>query len=188
MKRRLIAPAALMLTLTGCGYNTIQTMDEQVNGYKSQISVQLQRRNDLVPNLVAVVQKFATHESTVFIGVANARAKLGGAMTAGNLPQMAEASQAMSQTLGRLLAIAETYPQLKSDANFRSLQDQLEGTENRISTAREDYNNAVKNYNAYIRSFPQVLTAKVIGAKERDYFTATAGAEKAPNVDSLMKR
>src|SRR5690348_6157192 len=91
MKRRLLATAALILTLTGCGYNTIQTMDEQVNGYKSQIQVQLQRRNDLVPNLVAVVQKFAAHESTVFIGVTEARAKMGGAMTAGNLPQMADA-------------------------------------------------------------------------------------------------
>jgi LemA protein len=187
MKKRLILVGALV-TLSGCGYNTIQTMDEQANGYKSQIQVELQRRNDLVPNLVAVVQKFATHESTVFIGVANARAKLGGAMTAGNLPQMAEANQGMTQALGRLLAIAETYPQLKSDANFRTLQDQLEGTENRIGTARGDYNNAVKTYNAYIRSFPQVMTAKVIGAKARDYFEATAGAEKAPNVDSLMKR
>jgi LemA protein len=141
-----------------------------------------------VPNLVAVVQKFATHESTVFIGVAKARSSLGGAMTAGSLPQMAEASQAMTQSLGRLIAIAETYPQLKSDANFRSLQDQLEGTENRISTAREDYNNAVKTYNSFIRGFPQVLTAKVIGAKEREYFQGTAGAQAAPNVDSLMKR
>ena len=181
----LVAVATLA---TGCGYNTIQTMDEQVNGYKSQIQVQLQRRNDLVPNLVAVVQKFAAHESTVFIGVTEARAKMGGAMTAGSLPQMADASQAMTQTLGRLIAVAEAYPQLKSDANFRSLQDQLEGTENRIGTAREDYNNAVKTYNSYIRGFPQVLTAKVIGAKARDYFQATAGAEKAPNVDSLMKR
>ena len=187
MKRRWL-PAMALLTLTGCGYNTIQTMDEQVNGYKSQIGVQLQRRNDLIPNLVAVVQKFAAHESTVFIGVTEARAKMGGAMTAGNLPQMAEASQAMTQSLGRLIAVAEAYPQLKSDANFRSLQDQLEGTENRIGTAREDYNNAVKAYNAYIRGFPQVLTAKVTGAKARDYFQATAGAEKAPNVDSLMKR
>ena len=188
MKKRRLLVAGLVLTLTGCGYNTIQTMDEQVNGYKSQISVQLQRRNDLVPNLVAVVQKFAAHESTVFIGVANAQAKMGGAMTAGNLPQMAEASQAMTQSLGRLIAIAQAYPTLKSDANFRSLQDQLEGTENRIGTAREDYNHAVNRYNAYIRGFPEVLTAKVIGAKARDYFQATAGAEKAPNVDSLMKR
>lgn len=187
MKKRLMALGAV-LTLTGCGYNTIQTMDEQVNGYKSQIQVTLQRRNDLIPNLVAVVKQFATHESTVFIGVTEARAKMGGAITAGNLPQMAEASQAMTQSLGRLIAVAEAYPQLKSDQNFRDLQNQLEGTENRISTAREDYNNAVKAYNAYIRGFPQVLTAKVIGAKSRDYFQATTGAEKAPNVDSLMKR
>jgi LemA protein len=187
MKRTLLAAVAVM-SLYGCGYNTIQTMDEQVNGYKSQIQVQLQRRNDLIPNLVSVVQKFAAHESTVYIGVAEARSKMAGAVTGGNLQEMAAANQGMGQALGRLLAVAEAYPQLKSDANFRSLQDQLEGTENRIATAREDYNNAVRTYNAYIRKFPQVLTAKMIGSKARDYFQAQAGAEKAPNVDSLMKK
>ncbi len=173
----------LVVALAGCGYNTIQTYDEQVNNAASQIKVQLQRRADLIPNLVETVKGYAKQEQTIFTEVAEARAKLSGAVQSGNLQQMAEANQALNAPLGRLLAIAENYPQLKSNENFRALQDQLEGTENRISVARQDYNDAVNRYNAYIRRFPQVLTAKVIGAKAREYFELqTPGAAQAPAV------
>src|SRR5437879_11181522 len=172
------------MLVTGCGYNTIQTYDEQVNAAGSQIKVQLQRRADLVPNLVETVKGDAKQEQTVFTEVAEARAKLAGAVQGGNLEQMAQANAALTAPLGRLLAIAENYPQLKSNENFRALQDQLEGTENRIAVARQDYNEAVNRYNAYIRRFPQVLTAKVIGKKARTYFEVTTpGADTVPRVN-----
>jgi LemA protein len=171
-------------SLTSCGYNRIQQLDEQVSAYKSQIQVQLQRRADLVPNLVQTVKGYAQHEEEIFTAVAEARAKLGGALQSGDLQQMAAANQGLTGALGRLIAISENYPQLKANENFRMLQDQLEGTENRIATAREDYNNAVRSYNAYIRQFPQVLTAKVIGSKERQYFELTTPqAAEAPKVE-----
>jgi LemA protein len=178
------ALAAAVLVLAGCGYNRIQTLDEQANAFKSQIEVQLQRRADLVPNLVATVKGYAQQEQTIFIAVANARAKLGGAVQSGSLARMAEANQGLTGALGRLLAISENYPQLKSNESFRQLQDQLEGTENRIATAREDYNGAVQAYNSYIRRFPQVLTARVIGKGPREYFELTsAAAAQVPTVN-----
>lgn len=178
------AIAVLLLTLPGCGYNRIQTLDEQANAFKSQIEVQLQRRADLVPNLVATVKGYAQQEQTIFTAVADARARLGGAVQSGNLGQMAAANQGLTGALSRLLAISENYPQLKSNENFRALQDQLEGTENRIATARGDYNAAVQAYNSYIRRFPQVLTAKLIGKGEREYFEVTAPeAREVPKVD-----
>ncbi len=183
--RRTLGFAPILLSLLwGCGYNTIQTYDEQVNAAESQIKVQLQRRADLIPNLVATVKGYAKQEQTIFIAVADARAKLAGAVQGGDLQQMAAANQALNAPLGRLLAIAENYPQLKSNENFRALQDQLEGTENRISVARQDYNETVNRYNAYIRRFPQVLTAKVLGKKSRAYFELqTPGAAETPRVD-----
>ena len=168
---------------TGCGYNTIQTYDEQVNAAEAQIKVQLQRRADLIPNLVATVKGYAKQEQTVFGEVAEARAKLAGAVQSGDLQQMATANAALRAPLGRLLALAEAYPQLKSNENFRALQDQLEGTENRIAVARQDYNEAVNAYNAYIRRFPAVLTAKIIGKGPRAYFQEEPGAAEAPKVN-----
>ncbi len=174
---------ALPLLLSACGYNTIQTMDETAAAAKQQIEVQLQRRADLVPNLVETVKGYAKQESTIFIEVAQARAGLAGAVQGGNVGTMATANEAMTGALGRLLAIAENYPQLKSDQNFLRLQDELTGTENRIAVARTDYNNAVRDYNAYIRRFPQVLTAKVTSAKAREYFEVTnAAAKEVPKV------
>ena len=183
--RRTLGFAPILLSLLwGCGYNTIQTYDEQVNAAESQIKVQLQRRADLIPNLVETVKGYAKQEQTIFIAVAEARAKLAGAVQGGDLQQMAAANQALNAPLGRLLAIAENYPQLKSNENFRVLQDQLEGTENRISVARQDYNETVNRYNAYIRRFPQVLTAKALGKKPRAYFELqTPGAAETPRVD-----
>ena len=174
----------LVLFAAGCGYNTIQTTDEQVSAALAQIKVQLQRRADLIPNLVATVQGFAKQERDVFIAVADARSRLNGAIQAGDPQQMADANQALNAPLGRLLAIVENYPQLKSNENFRALQDELSGTENRIAVARQDFNDAVNRYNAYIRRFPQVLTAKVIGKGPRLYFELqTPGADQAPTVD-----
>jgi len=175
---------ALVTSSTGCGYNTIQTLDEQVNAAEAQIRVQLQRRADLIPNLVETVKGYAKQEQTIFTEVAEARAKLAGAVQSGDVQQMSQANAALTAPLGRLLALAENYPQLKSNENFRALQDQLEGTENRIAVSRQDYNDAVNRYNAYIRRFPQVLTAKVIGKGPRQYFELqTPGAAETPKVD-----
>lgn len=181
MKSLLLLSLALV---AGCGYNQIQTLDERVNAAESQIKVQLQRRADLIPNLVETVKAYAKQEQTIFIAVAEARAKLAGAVQSGNLEEMSAANTALNAPLGRLLAIAENYPQLKSNENFRALQDQLEGTENRIAVTRQDYNESVNTYNAYIRRFPQVLTAKILGKKSRPYFELqTPGAGEVPRVD-----
>ena len=180
-----VAYAVVMLAVltAGCGYNTIQTMDERVNQAQGQIQAQLQRRADLIPNLVNTVKGVTKQEDTVFISIANARARLGGAIQAGNVPEMAAANAALNQGLGRLIAISENYPQLRSSENFKQLQDQLEGTENRIAVARQDYNGAVGEYNAYVRRFPYNLTAKIFGlGKPHEYFEAQAGAAAAPKV------
>ena len=184
ISRSLIALLAVASLASGCGYNQLQTLDEQVNKAQGQIKVQLQRRADLIPNLIEVVKGVAKQESTVYIGVAEARSKLATAVQGGNLQEMAAANAAMNAPLGRLMAVAEAYPELKSNANFTQLQDQLEGTENRISTARTDYNTAVEQLNATARRFPTNLTAKLFGlGKPREYFEATTpGAEKAPAV------
>jgi LemA protein len=180
---RCLAAVSFALAVSGCGYNRIQTLDEQVSAYQSQIEVQLQRRADLVPNLVEVVKGYASQEQAIFDAVTSARAQLAGAVQGKNLADMAAANGALTSALGRLIAIAEDNPEIRSNENFRMLQDQLEGTENRISVARQDYNNAVREYNAYIRAFPQVLTAKVTGAGAREYFEAEAAAQAAPRVD-----
>lgn len=173
---------AALLT-TGCGYNRLQELDEQVNAAQGQIQAQLQRRADLIDNLVQTVKGVAGQESTIFIGVAEARSRLSTAAQGGTLQEMAEANAAMAAPLSRLLATVEAYPDLKSSANFTMLQDQLEGTENRIAVARQDYNGAVEQFNAMIRRFPTNLTAKMFGlGRPREYFQATAGAEAPPRV------
>ncbi len=154
-----------------------------MNKAQGQIQTQLQRRADLIPNLVNTVKGVTKQEDTVFISIANARARLSGAVQSGNVPEMAAANQQLTQGLGRLLAISENYPQLRSSENFRALQDQLEGTENRVAVARQDYNTAVGDFNSYIRRFPYNLTAKVFGmGKPRDYFEAAPGTAEAPKV------
>jgi LemA protein len=182
MKRRIMLAFAPLL-LAGCGYNQIQQKDEQAAQAKQQISVQLQRRADLVPNLVNTVKGYAQHEEAVFTQVAQARGALTGAIQGGDPSQMAAANAQLTGALGRLIAVAEAYPQLKADQTFLRLQDELAGTENRIATARGDYNAAVQDYNAYIRTFPQAITAKVTGAKPRTYYEAAPGSETAPTVD-----
>jgi LemA protein len=185
MMRVRVLGAALLVAFatTGCGYNQIQTKDEAVNKAKGNIETQLQRRVDLIPNLVETVKGAAAQETTVFNGIAASRAKLSGAIQSGDVSQMAAANAAVRSDLGRLLAIVENYPTLKSSDAFRQLQDQLEGTENRIQVARQDYNATANDFNAYIRQFPTNLTAKVFGMdKPRPYFEAEAGAQEAPKV------
>src|SRR5665213_3164567 len=177
----------LLLPMGACGYNRIQSLDEQAGAAQSQIEVQLQRRADLIPNLVATVKGYAQHEEDVFTKVTEARAGLLGAIQGHDAEQMANANAQLSSTLGRLMVTVEAYPQLKADQGFLRLQDELTGTENRIAVSRGDYNQAVNAYNAYIRQFPTVVTAKVTGAKPRTYFNATGGANQAPPTVDFSK-
>jgi LemA protein len=182
MLRRWLVVTLAVLT-TGCGYNKIQQLDERAQAFQGQIEVQLQRRADLIPNLVQTVKGYAQHEEAVFTQVANARAGLLNAVKSGDPEQMANANAQVTGALGRLLAVVENYPQLKADQSFLRLQDELAGTENRIAVSRQDYNAAVNEYNAYIRQFPAVITAKLTGAKPRKYFTAAPGSTEVPKVD-----
>ncbi|MGQ0537566.1 MAG: LemA family protein [Gemmatimonadaceae bacterium] len=178
----IVALAALMLV--GCGYNTIQTYDERASATKQQIEVMLQRRYDLIPNLVETVRGQARQELEVFTQVARARAGLGSALQRGDPRELANANEQVTAALRSLTIAVEAYPQIKSDQGYLRLQDELAGTENRIATSRTDYNQAVQHYNTYIRRFPAVVTAKVIGAKPREYFEVSASeAREAPKVD-----
>jgi len=192
--RKLWAVLTVMatLSLSGCGYNTFQTNDEQIKAAWSEVLNQYQRRADLIPNLVNTVKGFAAQEKDVFLGVTNARAKVGSIQATPDLindPQAFakfQAAQAgLSGALSRLLAVSENYPQLKSDANFRDLQAQLEGTENRITVARDRYIKSVQEYNVSVRSFPSNLTAMVFGYKAKPTFTVENEKEIArpPTVD-----
>lgn len=169
--------------LSGCGYNRIQTMDEEINNKWAQVESQLQRRSDLIPNLVQVVQSYARHERGVFKDVADARARMSGAIESNNPGQVAAAEGQFNTALGRLLAVAENYPQLKADQQYIRLMDELAGTENRIAVARMDYNNSVRDYNAYIRQLPQKLTAMVIQAEPREYYNPPTETQQAPQVN-----
>jgi LemA protein len=176
----------LIASLTGCGYNTIQTYDEQAASAQRNIEVQLQRRADLIPNIVNTVKGFAAQESEVLTQVTEARAGLTGALnrTGGvDMRELAAQNANLTSALGRLNVVVEAYPELRSNENFLRLQDELSGTENRIAVSRTDYNGAVERYNAYIRQFPQLITAKVFGSKPREYFEADAAAREAPTVD-----
>jgi LemA protein len=183
--RRSLAAALLAAATTACGYNTMQRKDETVNQAAAQIRVQLQRRADLIPNLVETVRGFARQESLVLLGVTEARSRLAGALQGqSGMGELAAANQAVSSALGRLLAVVEAYPDLKSNQNFLALQDQLEGTENRIAVARQDYNRAVEDYNSFVRQFPYNLTARIFGMhRPREYFElATPEADQVPQV------
>jgi LemA protein len=171
-------PLLAALALSGCGYNEFQTKDEQVKAAWAEVLNQYKRRADLIPNLVATVQGYASQERDVLLGVTQARAKVGSVQVtpeAVNDPQamkrFAEAQGQLTSALSRLLVVAENYPQLKSDANFRELQAQLEGTENRITTARNRFIKATQDYNILVRQFPTNLTAMMFGYKSKESFT-----------------
>ena len=177
----------LLPLLASCGYNSIQRLDEQANSAQGQIEVQLQRRVNLIPNLVNTVKGYATHEEQTLDEITRARAGLQSALQTRDPTAMANADAQLTSALSRLNVNVEAYPNLKADQLFIRLQDELAGTENRIATARTDYNQAVQQYNAYIRQFPAVLTAKVTGAKERKYFTADASAQQGPPTVDFSK-
>lgn len=192
--RKLFVAATLLgtLLLSGCGYNAMQSQDETVKASWAEVLNQYQRRADLVPNLVQTVKGFAAQEQAVLIGVTEARAKATSVRVDAasiNDPAKLRAFQAaqgeLSGALGRLLVVTENYPQLKSDQRFRDLQAQLEGTENRITVARNGYIEAVRSYNTTVRSFPSNLTAMMFGLKEKPNFTVEneAAISVAPKVD-----
>ena len=180
MRRILGGLAALALALSGCGYNQMVTMKEQVDSAWAQVQNQLQRRNDLIPNLVEVTKGYAAHEKEIFEEVANARSRLIGA---GSRDEQIEAANQVSGALGRLLAIAEQYPQLKANEQFARLSDELAGTENRIAVERKRYNDAVQAYNTYIKQLPRSLYAGWMGFKPEKYFEVPESAQQVPKVD-----
>mgnify|MGYP002656203957 FL=1 len=180
---------ASTLTLTGCGYNTLQVKDEAVTAAWSEVQNQYQRRADLVPNLVNVVKGYAAHEEQVLTEVTQARANVAGLKVDREVledPELfqryQEAQAQMTSALSRLLAVTEKYPDLKANEQFRDLQVQLEGTENRIAVARNRYITTVQDFNSYARQFPQVMTAKVIGMDTKPNFSAEQSAQQAPKV------
>ena len=186
---RAILLALVISLLSGCGYNQIQQKDEATKAAWSEVLNQYKRRSDLIPNLVNTVKGYAAQEKEVLIRVTEARAKVGqvnvNADDAASLAQFQQAQGELSSALSRLLVVTENYPNLKSDQSFRDLQAQLEGTENRITVARGRYIQTVQDYNAYIRSFPQNLTAMLFGAKQKPNFSVENEAQisNAPAVD-----
>lgn len=193
MKWRFLAIVlAIPLLLSGCGYNTLQQTDEQIKAGWAEVVNQYQRRSDLIPNLVNTVKGFAAQEQQVLLGVTNARAKVGTIQATPELindPQaftrFQQAQGELSSALSRLMVVVERYPELKSDQNFRELQAQLEGTENRIAVARNRYIKAVQEYNVVVRSFPSNLTAMLFSFREKPQFTVENEKEisTAPKVD-----
>ena len=187
MKKRIpmaliVIAGIVVIGIATCGvqYNKLVKSSEDVDGAWSQVENVLQRRADLIPNLVETVKGYAAHEKEIFTEVANARARLLSARS----PEQAEAGeQQMQSALGRLLAIAERYPDLKADKNFMHLQDELAGTENRIAVERMRYNEVVKDHNTRIRKFPTNLVARVTGFDRKDYFEASPTAKEVPRVD-----
>lgn len=182
----------LMLNISGCGYNSFQSGDEQIKSSWSEVLNQYQRRADLIPNLVNSVKGFAAQEKDVLLGVTNARARVGSIQATPELINNPEAfakfqsaQGELSGALSKLLVVSENYPQLKSDANFRDLQAQLEGTENRIAVARNRYIKAVQEYNVTVRSFPSNLTAMMFGYQAKPNFAVENEKElaKPPKVD-----
>lgn len=188
-KTAVVVALASTLTLSGCGYNTLQVKDEAVTAAWSEVQNQYQRRADLVPNLVNVVKGYAKHEEQVLTEVTQARANVAGLKVDKEVledpalfQKYQEAQAQMTGALSRLIAVSENYPDLKANEQFRDLQVQLEGTENRIAVARNRYITTVQDFNSYSRQFPQVMTAKVIGMDTKPNFSAEQSAQRAPTV------
>jgi len=193
MKKRLlfcIALAFTVLSISGCGYNTMQANEEAVKAAWGDVEAAYQRRNDLIPNLVEVVKGYAKHERETLTAVTEARAKVGSIQMSKNIiddpkafAQFQEAQAGMSSALARLMVVVERYPDLKANQNFLDLQHQLEGTENRINVARVRYNKAVETFNTSVRIFPNSLTnSLLLHLKLKEPFKADVGSEKAPKV------
>lgn len=173
---------------SGCGYNTMVELDEQVSSQWGQVENVYQRRADLIPNLVNTVKGYAAHEQETLEGVIEARAKATSVnidpanLNPETIQQFNQAQEGLSSALSRLMVVVERYPDLKANQNFMDLQAQLEGTENRIAVERRKFNETTQSYNAYIRKFPQVIYSGWFGFDKKSYFEAQAGAEKAPEV------
>jgi LemA protein len=189
---RIFTLLGMLCGLSACGYNRFQALDEEIKANWAEVLNQYQRRADLVPNLVSVVKGYATHEQEVLEGVAEARSRAGSIAATPELlndeaafARFQQAQNGLSSALSRLLVVSENYPQLKADALFQDLQTQLEGTENRITTARRRYIEAVKEYNIAVRSFPSNLTAMIFGHSPKPTFSVENEAEisEAPKVD-----
>jgi LemA protein len=181
----------MLVALTGCGYNRIQALDERVDELRSNVEVELVNRNNLIPNLVATVQGAAEFERGTFTEVAQARAgleqardRMAEAVRSGEVEALSSADAAVTRQIGTYINVAvEAYPQLRATQSFQALQDQLAESENRISVARRDYNESVRQYNTYVRQFPQAITARVVGAGRKEPFEAPPGADQTPTVD-----
>jgi LemA protein len=175
-----IAALLLILVFTAVGsYNRLVSSETAVDNKAAQIDTQLQRREDVIPNLVNTVKGYAAHEKEVFQAIADARSKLAGA---GTTAEKAAANTELEGALSRLLVVVENYPNLKADTQFSRLMDELSGTENRIAVARQDYNNSVTDYNTKIKKFPAALYASIFGFEKKDLFKAAPGAETVPEV------
>jgi LemA protein len=186
MRRLRFAQAAVMagmviiaMTLSGCSYNKFTTQEEAIKAQWAQVQNQLQRRNDLIPNLVATVKGYAAHEAGIFKDIADARSRLLAAKTP---EESIQAANQQTSALGRLLAVVESYPNLKADQQFLRLQDELAGTENRLATERMRYNDLVRDYNTQRKRFPSNVTAKVFKFKEYPYWEVPAEAKQVPKV------
>ncbi len=179
-----------LASFSGCGYNSLVEQDEKVSQAWAQVENQYQRRADLIPNLVKTVQGYADFEKSVLTEVTEMRSKVGQIKLSTDdlsdeekFKQFSDAQDKLSGALSRLLVVAENYPQLKANENFLQLQSQLEGTENRISVERKKFNEAVQEYNTSVRKFPTLITAKIMGFKEKQYFKSAPGTDKAPDVN-----
>lgn len=181
---KIILGILVVLVLLGLGgtistYNSIITLEEKVTSSYSDIDTQLQRRADLIPNLINSVKGYMKHEQDIIDSITESRERL---LNAGNMQERAQASDELTTALDQLNVVVENYPTLKADQNFIQLQDELAGTENRIATARRDYNQAVNAYNTKIKRFPAVFIARMLGFEKADYFEAAAGSSEVPNV------
>ncbi len=185
----IVAAFIAVLSLSSCDYNGLVRRDEAVKSQWAQVQNVYQRRADLIPNLVNTVKGYAAHENTTLTQVTEARAKVSSIrvdpddLTPENIQKFQAAQGQLSSALGRLMAVSEAYPDLKANQNFLELQAQLEGTENRIAVERQKFNQVTQDYNAKIRSFPDVLTAGLMGFKKKGYFEAAAGSDQAPKVE-----
>ena len=179
----IILAVVAMIVFWGIGTrNSLVTMEEEVKLGASQVETQLQRRSDLIPNFVETVKGYAAHEEEVYTAIADARAKLSGAIEENDVEAMNEANSELDSALSRLLVVVENYPELKANQNFIALQDELAGTENRITIARQDYNEIVGEYNKELKKFPKNLIASMCNLEKAEYFEVSEGAHEVPTV------